>query len=247
MTDEATRTMPDQPKTVEIRAMTDRALLEDLARTVTNVANNVGEMRQDVTTLMADRPVLHSRLAGVEGRIARLESPSMQPPAPLTSEHVRAVIDEHPSRMDLETAARQAEEIVKNQERDRRIAETLELATQAATKDDVAKIAQTTATKDDVAELRASLDSTKTDLTNLAATTATKDEVKELVDAAGAATASAIISSITQLAEKSPAVRRILIAIAGLVFVALNAATTYVTNKVTAPQQRNPPSLTVPQ
>ena len=47
--------MPEQPKTVSLPAMTDRALLKDLARTVRNVSDNVGTMRQDVTTLMEDR------------------------------------------------------------------------------------------------------------------------------------------------------------------------------------------------
>lgn len=131
---------PEQPKTVSIPAVTDRALLEDLGRVVRNMADNVGTMSQNVTVLMEDRPVLHSRLAGVEGRLARLEQPSIIPPPPITSTRVRAIVEGTSSQMDLETAAKQADEIVKGQERDRRIDETHALVQKAATKEDLADL-----------------------------------------------------------------------------------------------------------
>ncbi len=62
--------------------------------------------------------------------------------APLTSDRVKKLINEHPSQLELDTAAEQAKEIIKGRERDRRIEETHRLATGAATKADVAGVAE---------------------------------------------------------------------------------------------------------
>ncbi len=129
--------MPPQPTTKALPAMTDRALLEDLGRVVRNMADAVGSVRQDVTILMDDRPALHSRIAGIEGRLARIETPSIAPPAPLTSTRVHAIINEHPSQMDLDTAAQLGVAIgALNEERAKR--EQLEKS--VVTKEDVATV-----------------------------------------------------------------------------------------------------------
>ncbi len=125
---------PEQPKTTQLPAVTERALLEDLGRVVRNMADNVGTMSQSVAVLMEDRPVLHSRLAGVEGRLARIETPSHPPPAPLTSSRVQAIINETPSQLDLETQAQLAGLIVQHAK------EKAELEAKVVTKADVAAV-----------------------------------------------------------------------------------------------------------
>ncbi len=124
-------TPPPQPKTTQLPAVTERALLEDLGRVVRNMADNVGTMSQNVAVLMEDRPVLHSRLAGVEGRLARIETPSHPPPSPLTSSRVQAIINETPSQLDLETQAQVANLIVQHAK------EKAELEAKVVTKEDV--------------------------------------------------------------------------------------------------------------
>ncbi len=122
--------MPEQPKTTRLEAVPSWA--SELATAVRNIALNVGTMNQSLGVLMEDRPVLHSRLAGVEGRLARIETPSIPPPAAITSERVRAITDSYTSKVDLEQQARLADQIVKDAERDaerdRRIEETHAIA-----------------------------------------------------------------------------------------------------------------------
>lgn len=135
----ATDEMPAQPKTVSLPAVTERTLLEDLTKVVRNMADNFGQMRQDVTTLVADRPILYARLASVEGRIASVESASMPPPT-ITSTRVEAIIDEHPSQMSLEQQAKIASVIIWQKGVDDALAAT-------ATKEDVKKVEEKIATE----------------------------------------------------------------------------------------------------
>ncbi|MEO5964021.1 MAG: hypothetical protein ABIR11_01050, partial [Candidatus Limnocylindrales bacterium] len=91
--------MPVQPKTVNLPAMTNRALLEDLGRVVRTIADNMNEQRIDIHKLIATAASTDERLGRIEGRVAILEAapvtfvPSTPPPPPLTSTKVRALID----------------------------------------------------------------------------------------------------------------------------------------------------------
>ncbi len=220
MADEQTP-QPPAKQTVSLPAMTDRALLEDQARTTRAILVKLSSVEITVDGLVGDHRTLHERVGTIERRLDRVENPSIIPPRPITSERVREVIEGHPSQMDLETAAKQAEEIAKGMERDRRIAETHELASLAATKADVADLAAGTATKEEVATLLA--DAAKTQTTD-------------------------IVKSVTTLAEKSATVRMLLLALAGLLFVMINAATTYFTTKASAPPPVQPTqAVTVPK
>jgi len=168
--------MPDQPKTVQLPAMTDRALLEDLARNPRETKGAIERLTATVDGLVGDHQSLHMRMGSVEGRIAKLESVSINPPPPpITSDRIRAVVHEHTSQADLEQQAKLAEVIIKDQERDRRIEETHALALSAATKEDVQKLADTTASK---------------------------AEVKELVDAAADAQTEALIARLNAILSK---------------------------------------------
>ncbi len=124
MVDELRAPQPDAKPTVSMAQVTDRALIEDLGRLVRNIADNVGTVSQNVSTLMEDRPVLHSRLAGVEGRLARIETPTNPPPPPINSTGVRALIEGHPSQLDLDTAAKLAGAIARTTELEQAIHET---------------------------------------------------------------------------------------------------------------------------
>jgi len=202
----------DEKPTVEIPAVPLWAV--ELSKVVNGMATSV-------STLVEDGKGMNLRVAGIEGRLARLESPTNPPPAPLTTDRVHALIDEHPSQLNLEIQARQAEQIIKDAERDRKIAETHDLASKAATKDDVAA---------------------------LSAGTATKAEVKELVETANKAQVSAIVEGVKglqKLAEKSPTVRGLLMALAALALVLITAATNYVTTRAAQPPAPTSTSITV--
>jgi len=108
--------MPESKKTVSLPTLTDRALLEDLARVVRTIADNVGETRNDLYKLNVKVTSTDERLARVEGRLVVLETapvsitPSVPPPPQLTSVKVRALIDSTTSQMDLEHDAQLAQE-----------------------------------------------------------------------------------------------------------------------------------------
>lgn len=187
---------PDEKKTVEIAAVPEWAV-----KMTERILSELGKTNANIALVSTDMGVVKERLGIVEDWKRKLEQgPSIPPPPPLTSERVRAVIDGHPSQMDLKTQAELAETIAKDIERDRKIAETHEglqaLAATAATKDDVAK---------------------------LAADTATKAEVKTIADAQ----TTDIVTSLEKLAARNKTVRNLLIALGGLAFLAVNAATTY--------------------
>ncbi len=112
--------MPDEEKpappekiTVALPAMTDRALLEDLYRSSRITSQTVDRLEGSVSGLVVDGRDLHGRmtrfeggLIRVEGRIDRLENPSIVPPSPMTSTGVKALINTHPSQMDMEQEAK---------------------------------------------------------------------------------------------------------------------------------------------
>lgn len=126
--------LPESKPTIPLPAVTDRALLEDLRKTVDA---GFKTLSAHIDTLIVDSHGLGQRIGVVENRIAKLESPTIPPPRGLTSERARALIEAHPSKMDLETAAKAAEAIVKQQDLEKKIAETHALASSAATKADV--------------------------------------------------------------------------------------------------------------
>lgn len=99
---------PPQPKTTELPALSDRALLEGLVRDMRDVKGSVASVVDDGRTT-------NLRLASIEGRVAILEAapaiPSGPPPG-ITSMRVREVIEGHPSQMDLEEQAKLAGVIV---------------------------------------------------------------------------------------------------------------------------------------
>jgi hypothetical protein len=190
----------EEKKTVEFAAppewavkMSER-MVSEFQKTNANIALVSGEV-----------VVVKERLAVVEDWKRKQES--MPPPPPITSERVKAIVDGHTSQPDLKLAAQQADIIAK-------IAETHALAQNAATKEDMQKLAEGTATKAEVKEIAA-------------------DQTHD------------IVSSVEGLAQRNKTVRMLLIALAGLAFLAINAATNYLTRHVTAPQQ--PPALMVPK
>lgn len=123
---------PEGKKTVEVATVSDRALLEKLLASSVDVAAKVNSLTGNVHTLMGESTSLHARMGLMEGRVAKLETPSIIPAPPLTSTGIKALINQHPSQMDLELQAAQAAQIVKDIERDRRIEETHQLAAKAA-------------------------------------------------------------------------------------------------------------------
>src|SRR5262245_32932738 len=60
---------PPQPPTVKLPAMTDRALLEDLARTMRGVANEVTELRAEVGEGASQIRSMDRRLSRVEEKV----------------------------------------------------------------------------------------------------------------------------------------------------------------------------------
>ncbi len=116
----------DEKPTVEFDAVPDWAvkLTERMIREFTNTNANISTVANDVTIVKQRVGILETWKATVES------TPSVPPP--LTSMQVRAIADEHPSKVDLAIQAAQAEEIIKGQERDRKIAETHALAESAA-------------------------------------------------------------------------------------------------------------------
>lgn len=131
---------PEQPKTIEIASPPPWAI--ELMQRVTAgfTASEERFDRQDVTLdkVVNEGIEANVRMSRFESRLSKLESPSVPPPPALTSLRVREVIEQHPSQMDLETASKQAAEIVRGRERDRRIDETHALVMKAASKDDLA-------------------------------------------------------------------------------------------------------------
>jgi hypothetical protein len=99
---------------------------------------NIDLVTGDVRSLKADVRGLQ------EWKIALEKAP------PLTSERARAIVDEHASHVDLAAQAREAAALIKDEDRDRQIAETRDLAEHAATKDDVSALATSTATRAEV-------------------------------------------------------------------------------------------------
>ncbi len=231
MSDDPRAEPPAAKPTVSLPAVTDRALLEDVARTVRNMSDVVVRLDNTVSRQDVDLRDFGRRFSDLEGRVARVENPSRPPPRPLTSDRVREVIEGHPSQLDLETAQKQAEEFIRGQQRDQRIAETHDLAMKAATKDDLKKLADSTATKAEVEALL--VDAAKAQTTDIVTSVST--------------VASDLVAGVSKVAEKSATVRLLLLALAGLAIVMLNAATNYFTIKAagTPPQQQ--PSLSVPK
>lgn len=209
---------PDEKVTVEIPSPPPWAV---------EMAKSLNEVKTGVSTLMEDGKGLNLRMAAVEGRIAKLESPSIPPLPPITSERVRAVVDGHTSQADLEQQAKLAEIIIKDTERDKHIAETRALAEKAATKEDVQALAERAATKEDVKAL--------------ADSTASKAEVKAIADTQTKDIVTSVVTSVEGLAARNKTVRYLLIALAGLALVAINQATTYLTR---APQPAPLPQQT---
>ncbi len=132
---------PDGKPTVAMPAMTDRALLEDLARTakstgavVDRLEGSVGRLEGSVDGLIVDGRDLHGRINRIESRLDRIEMPSSMPPKPLTSSRVQAIIDEHPSQMDLEVQSKLADLIVQHAK------EKAELEAKVVTKEDVKNV-----------------------------------------------------------------------------------------------------------
>lgn len=62
--------MPAQPKTQELPAMTDRALLEDLSRVV---RDGFAEMRGNITLLVEEGKATNTRLGILEHRVSTIE------------------------------------------------------------------------------------------------------------------------------------------------------------------------------
>lgn len=97
--------------------------------------------REGFRLLNANMEALHSEFGILRGDVRSLQQwrldeerrrdLSMAPP-PLTSARARQIIDEHPSQMDLEQQRLLAEQIIKNDERDKKIEETHALAERAA-------------------------------------------------------------------------------------------------------------------
>ncbi len=113
----------DEKPTVEIPAVPDWAvkmterMLSEFVKTNANIALVSGEVG-----------VVKERLAVVEDWKRKQEAIPSVPP--LTSERVREIADQ-PSKPDLALQAAQAAEILKNQERDKKIEETHEMAVKA--------------------------------------------------------------------------------------------------------------------
>ncbi len=124
MSDEKTEQPPAKP-TVVLEQVPAWAI--ELSRNVTLIRGNVELMTGDMVTMKSDiRGLKKWRLEIEDG------AGSMPSIPPMTSTGVRALIDGHPSAMDLSLQAAQAAEIIKNQERDRKIEETHALALGAA-------------------------------------------------------------------------------------------------------------------
>ncbi len=132
--------MPAQPKTAQLPAADPvQVRLKQMQDAITAAMQagfretnaNIDLVSGDVKSLKRDVRDLQEWKIAVEGR-----------PAPLTSERAKALIDEHPSQVDMEQQAALAAEIVKNQERDRKRDETHALATTTAEKLDDLKGSQ---------------------------------------------------------------------------------------------------------
>ena len=138
--------MPEQPKTMELPAADPvRVLLMQIQQSMTL---GFRETNANIDLVTGDVKSLKDDVRGLQKW--KLDSERMPS---LTSERVRAVVDERASHVDLEAQAREADQIIKNAERDRQIAETRSLVEQAATKADVKVLAACTATKIEVAAI----------------------------------------------------------------------------------------------
>ncbi len=216
----STDDMPPQPTPANLPAMTDRALLEELASSSRKTLATVDRLELTVAGLVGDGRITHERIGGLESRISRLEASTSVPPAPppLTSERVRSMINGSPSQMDLEEQAKLAAEIVRGRERDQKIDDTLALATKAATKEDLEALAAVAATKDDVTKAAKAFE------------TATQAQTL------------AILAGVSEL-RKNPVVRYAAAAILG-------AAVSYVTTCAKLPLPASAPqssAITVPK
>lgn len=131
----------DEKPTIELAAPPDWAV--KLTEKVVGVSNEVRASREEssgrfdrlegtVTGLVGDARGLHERLTGIEGRVARIESPSTPPLAPLTSERVGALVDARASQMSLEQEAKIGKLLAAKDE------EIAKLKKESATKDDLA-------------------------------------------------------------------------------------------------------------
>ncbi len=98
---------------------------------VARTDTKVDRLAVNVDTLMGESTSLHGRVGLIEGRIAKLETPSIVPPSPITSVRVREILDATPSQMDLEQQAKLAATIVKTGELEAAIHDTRALAEKA--------------------------------------------------------------------------------------------------------------------
>jgi len=131
--------LPESKPTVQLPAMTDRALLEDLARTMRAGFRRVERIEITVSALGDNYQGMNLRMATMEGRVAKLEYPSSipPPPAPITSVRVRDLIESHPSQMDLEHEAKLAMALVALAEEK---AKREKLESESATKADLERV-----------------------------------------------------------------------------------------------------------
>ncbi len=118
------------------------------------------EMRTDIRLVTSDVGQVKERLSVIEGRTSRLES-ATSPPPPLTSDRVRAVIEEHPSQLDLETQTKLASALD-------------ELAAERAKREQLEALA---ATKSDIAGVATKADQAIAKVDSLTSSAATKSDV----------------------------------------------------------------------
>jgi hypothetical protein len=116
------RAEPEEKPTVE---------LEQVPKWAVELTSSVKAMAGSVSMLVEDGKGNNLRFAGIEGRLARLESPTNPPPPPFTSEMVRGIVDDHPSKTDMEHEARIAATIVRQKELEDAVHETKALAVTA--------------------------------------------------------------------------------------------------------------------
>lgn len=195
MSDDPRAEPPEQPKTINLPAVPAWAV--ELA---TNVRQGFTEVRADLETVKAEGQRTNLRLTRQEVRMDDVETrlANNSERASRVSDGVRGL-----SSADLDQQAKLAAEIVRNEERDKKIAETHALASNAATKEDVKAIVDSTATK---------------------------EEVKTLIDAASIAQTAAIVAGVKTFVSK-PLVQKIGYAAGVLLLQALTLGTAYLAMK----------------
>lgn len=123
--------MPPDDKPIEKPTVKMDAVPDWAVKLSTKVEEGFRQTNANIDLVTGDVRSLKTDVNELKAWKLRVESNPTDPP-PLTSERVRMVIDAHPSQMDLEQQSKLAEVIIKDEARDKAIAETRELAEKAA-------------------------------------------------------------------------------------------------------------------